>query len=994
MKAYWVWLWFVLLWFAMHVAQATNYTFPGNLPAGCSGSSGTYTCSALTLGYADSWTITSPIPATVTINGNMTTNTNTINTGSLAANLNLVVTGTLTATYETTINANITAGTINDSSGYVTFGGPLTITTGSVNLNYLSTVAGSITSSTGAITVGQGGLVSGDIVSSSGNVSLGYQASVTGEISTGGSITMAQGSTVSACVESSSSAAITLGYQASVDSICCGSTTCSTRCVTNNSTYSMPRQCSTSTSICDQTAGNLVNNCGFESGTTSSWNTIGNWNSGYNSIAAGGEAGSHSGTYELDMGNITTATGGLSQVLKTMPGASYQFSFWAWQDAGYEQLITASWNGVSLLSLTANTSGWTQYSYTVTGTGADTIAISAYNIPDWGFIDDVIVVLKSPVVVNPSPSSFNAFDTSTAANATTGFIQTKIAGTAFTFDVVALTSTPSVLSSFTSAVTVELVDATTSSTCSTMTSIQTVASSYTFTATDSGRHTFSGVTQAQAYPNAKVRISYPAVTPTTVVCSSDAFAIRPSYFTVTATDATWSTPGTSRILNASTTTGTPTHKAGQPLTIIVTPYNSANVVTSTYSGAPVASVSCLLPASGCVAGVFGAGSFALSGGVATSNSANYSEVGVVSLSVSDATFAGVDGPAIDGSSTSQITISSTATTVGRFVPDHFDATLNTPVFAPACVTFTYIGQPIKYATNPVATVTAKNVAGLATQNYTSASGLFKISPGNVTYGISPSYAEASQAVSVLNSAVPVAADNGSGVSTLTFADTSSNILGITRPNNPFNPINAFNANIALSFTLQDTDGVTVGNVNGAAASNPVHFGTASSGAGISFTGGYNIQKWGRLAMSNANGSELTALVIPLFVEYYNGTAFVGNSSDNCTSISLTNQISLSNPSTGSGAAQAGTAAMTVGSATSSTSLSAATLAAGSSSISFSAPGAGNTGYINITSNIASLLPWLLYPWNQGGAANTSPAAVATFGVYQGNPNIIYFREIY
>jgi hypothetical protein len=280
---------------------------------------------------------------------------------------------------------------------------------------------------------------------------------------------------------------------------------------------------------------------------------------------------------------------------------------------------------------------------------------------------------------------------------------------------------------------------------------------------------------------------------------------------------------------------------------------------------------------------------------------------------------------------------------------------------------------------------------VATQNYTSASGLFKISPGNATYGITPSYAEVSQTVSVLNSAVPVATDSGSGVSTLTFTDTSSIILGITRPSSP---INAYGANIALSFSLQDTDGVAVGNVNGDSAVNPVHSGTASSGGGISFTGGYNTQKWGRLAMSNVNGSELTALSVPLFVENYNGTTFVSNSSDNCTSVSLANQISLSNPSTSAGVAQAGTAAMTVGSGTTAASLSPTTLAAGSSSISFSAPGAGNTGYININSNISSLLPWLLYPWNQGGAANTSPAAAAIFGVYQGNPNIIYFRELY
>jgi len=326
--------------------------------------------------------------------------------------------------------------------------------------------------------------------------------------------------------------------------------------------------------------------------------------------------------------------------------------------------------------------------------------------------------------------------------------------------------------------------------------------------------------------------------------------------------------------------------------------------------------------------------------------------------------------------------------VGRFVPDHFDVTLNTPLFAPSCTTFTYMGQPIKYAINPVATITAKNAAGTTTQNYTSASGLFKISPSNAIYGITPSYAEASQSVTVLNSAIPVVLDQGSGISKLTFADTSSDILAITRPTSP---INAFGANIALSFTLQDTDGVVVSKVNGTLVGNPVNYGSASSGNGISFTGGYNTQRWGRLSLGNVNGSELLPLTVPLFTEYYSGD-FTTNTSDNCTSIDLGDQITLNNPSTSNGSSQVGTATMLVGSGTSIASLLNTTMISGVSGIKFSSPGVGNTGYINVIGSISSTLPWLMYPWNQG--ASNNPAALVTFGVYQGDPYIIYFREVY
>ena len=187
--------------------------------------------------------------------------------------------------------------------------------------------------------------------------------------------------------------------------------------------------------------------------------------------------------------------------------------------------------------------------------------------------------------------------------------------------------------------------------------------------------------------------------------------------------------------------------------------------------------------------------------------------------------------------------------------------------------------------------------------------------------------------------------------------------------------------------------MTVANVNGAAAVNPVQFGAATAGNGIAFTGGYNSQSWGRLVLSNVNGSELTALVAPLTAQYYNGAAFVTNIGDNCTALNLAGQFSLNNPATAGGANQAGTASMTVGASGSSATLTNSPLVAGVGGLSFSSPGAGNTGYINIVSNFTSL-PWLLFNWNQNGSNNTSPKAVVTFGEYQGNPAIIFLKEVY
>ncbi len=224
-------------------AQATNYIFPGNLPTGCSGSNGTYSCGSLSLGSSDTIAIAAPKPATITINGDLTTNITAINSSGTASDLNLTVKGLLTAGYQSIFNANITADSVSDSSGFVTFGGDITTSSGKVSLNFRTTVAGSITTSSGAITIGQEGVVGGNITSN-GKVNIGYAARVA-TVTSSSDITFEQASASSSCVKSTGSAPITLGYQSTINSVCCGSS-CGNSCVTNNSTYNMPAACSAS----------------------------------------------------------------------------------------------------------------------------------------------------------------------------------------------------------------------------------------------------------------------------------------------------------------------------------------------------------------------------------------------------------------------------------------------------------------------------------------------------------------------------------------------------------------------------------------------------------------------------------------------------------------------------------------------------------------------------------------------------------------------------
>lgn len=155
---------------------------------------------------------------------------------------------------------------------------------------------------------------------------------------------------------------------------------------------------------------------------------------------------------------------------------------------------------------------------------------------------------------------------------------------------------------------------------------------------------------------------------------------------------------------------------------------------------------------------------------------------------------------------------------------------------------------------------------------------------------------------------------------------------------------------------------------------------------------------GRIKTGNVYGSELLALSIPLTVEYWNGTAFITNTLDNQTQLSTAN-IGLANYS---GNLAAGEAIANVGGA----------FVAGVGSLSLSALGVGNNGSVDIIINSgttataapcsaltpdpttsAAHLSYLRGMWC-GSNHDKDPVARATFGLYKGNDQQIYFRELY
>jgi hypothetical protein len=584
------------------------------------------------------------------------------------------------------------------------------------------------------------------------------------------------------------------------------------------------------------------------------------------------------------------------------------------------------------------------------------------------------------------PSGFNAFETTTPAGSVAGVIRTKVAASAFALDVVALNAGgTAVETAFAGDVRVELVDAVSGGACAGLPLIRNLGT-LTFASGDAGRKTLSGINEPNAWPNVRVRMSYPASgTPTVVACSTDPFAIRPASFgPVTASDADSLTAGTARALVNAAASGGVVHRAGRPFRLAVTALNAGGTTTSNYAGAPVANgLTCVLPAASCVPGVLSTGTWSAAAGTAVTTTASYSEVGALSLQLEDASFAAVD--AADGSTLAERTIKSPVFTLGRFVPDHFLLTpANTPQFKTfndtTCATrsFTYVGQPFGYVTAPQATISARNAAGATTQNYAGA--LWKLVPAWATQ----SYAAATGTLDTGLVGAPIVTATGAGSGTL--AAHPADVIAFVRTT----PVAPFAAAITLTMSVRDEAETAV------AGNGTIDTATPAVFADIGFDAG-NAFRYGRLALANAHGSELLALPVLIEAQYWDGSYFVRNVADACTQLSA-NQVALANWRRD--LAPCETSATLSG-----------RFVAGRGNLRLSAPGAGNTGSVDLTVQLgvtasgsacvggtpgpaaAAAQTWLQGAWG-GGPYNQNPSARASFGLYRGSKTLIYQREMY
>jgi len=340
-------------------------------------------------------------------------------------------------------------------------------------------------------------------------------------------------------------------------------------------------------------------------------------------------------------------------------------------------------------------------------------------------------------------------------------------------------------------------------------------------------------------------------------------------------------------------------------------------------------------------------------------------VGVITLTATNDTFLG-----------NALTTTGTSGNVGRFVPDHFALTQGTATSACGAGGFTYFDQD---GFTTVFTLTAQNASSATTTNYAG-------NGSSTSWAKLPLTAWGAAPASAVSPGYGFAASGSPSLPTGANLTASSSLPTATNTNTWVSGSATVTAKhmIARPTTLVAPTTVTVSAL-------PVDWDGVTMTAAADVTPG-TLLRYGRLSLQNAYGSELLALPISVEAQYWTGSYYAANTNDSCTAFPASS-ISMGNYLSNLNACE--TQFLPAGSLT----MSGGMLSPG---LNLTAPGAGNTGSVDLTLNIGSSasgntctsatesspdpanMPWF----------GTNPTARATFGIYKGNSKFIYIRELY
>lgn len=157
-------------------------------------------------------------------------------------------------------------------------------------------------------------------------------------------------------------------------------------------------------SACHAVPGNLVVNCGFETGNQNGWIDT---RASPGTLFGITDSPPASGVYAHHFSATAGIDDAIAQVLSTAPGQAYLVSFVLATSGLQPAHFNVSWNGGTLLDLTDPASQpYTAYSFTVTGTGSDTLRFAGHSQVGRILLDDVSVETTEAVATEtPEPAS-------------------------------------------------------------------------------------------------------------------------------------------------------------------------------------------------------------------------------------------------------------------------------------------------------------------------------------------------------------------------------------------------------------------------------------------------------------------------------------------------------------------------------------------------------------------------------------------------------------